>query len=195
MGNGCVAGDLALEQGARRENILYGSLTDEQRRCSGKDLQPCGLRSGEPLAALLLSHRAHWLCLLRRALPAARRSLAHSFPICEMGSGALVREAKYNLGRSLPIADGGQDASLVRRHWPSHPGWRGRWPQSKISFFWLRPQSSDNSYRWLHPAQEPQRLVEEQLELELFSSMQASYSQFLTSINSAYLKKNIKKKC
>ena len=32
--NGCVAGDLALRQGARRENILYGSLSDEQRRCS-----------------------------------------------------------------------------------------------------------------------------------------------------------------
>ncbi len=35
--NGCVAGDLALRQGARRENILRGSLTDEQRRRSGKD--------------------------------------------------------------------------------------------------------------------------------------------------------------
>jgi len=51
IGNGCVAGDLALEQGARRENIVYGSLTDEQRRCSGTDLQPCGLSSGRPLTA------------------------------------------------------------------------------------------------------------------------------------------------
>jgi hypothetical protein len=33
---------LAQQQGARRENILYGSLTDEQRRCSGKDPQPAG---------------------------------------------------------------------------------------------------------------------------------------------------------
>jgi len=49
---------LALQQGARRENILYGSLTDEQRRCSGKDPQPSGLSSGDLLAALLLSHRA-----------------------------------------------------------------------------------------------------------------------------------------
>jgi len=31
------------QQGARRENILYGSLADEQRRCGGKDPQPCGL--------------------------------------------------------------------------------------------------------------------------------------------------------
>jgi len=86
IGNGCVAGDLALEQGARRENILYGSLTNEQRRSSGKDPQPCGLSSGEPLAALLLSHRAPLAMLLRRALPAARQNLAHSFPIYEMGS-------------------------------------------------------------------------------------------------------------
>src|SRR5205807_917283 len=29
--NGSVARDLALQQGERRENILYGSVTDEQR--------------------------------------------------------------------------------------------------------------------------------------------------------------------
>jgi len=57
-----VAGDLALQQGARRKNILHGSLTDEQRRCSAKDPQPSGLRSGGRLAALLLSHRALRLC-------------------------------------------------------------------------------------------------------------------------------------
>jgi hypothetical protein len=49
--------DLALQKGARRENILYGSLTDEQRRCSAKYSQPSGLIPGEQLAALLLSHR------------------------------------------------------------------------------------------------------------------------------------------
>jgi hypothetical protein len=27
--NGCIAGDLALRQDARRENILHGSSTDE----------------------------------------------------------------------------------------------------------------------------------------------------------------------
>src|SRR5215469_15658525 len=58
MRNGRVARDLALLQGARRENILYGSLTDEQRSSSGKDRQPGGLFSGGRLAALLLSHRA-----------------------------------------------------------------------------------------------------------------------------------------
>jgi len=77
---------LALQQGARRENILYGSLTDEQRHCCGKNPQPCGLSPGGPLAALLLSHRAPLAMLLRRALPATRQSFAQSFPIYEMGS-------------------------------------------------------------------------------------------------------------
>jgi len=34
---------LALRQGARRKNILHGSLTDEQRRRTGKD--PATLRA------------------------------------------------------------------------------------------------------------------------------------------------------
>jgi len=58
MRKGRVAGDLGLLRGARRENILYGSLTDEQRGSSPKDQQPGGLFSGERLAALLLSQRA-----------------------------------------------------------------------------------------------------------------------------------------
>src|SRR6185295_13894238 len=66
-----------LLQGARRKNILYGSSTDEQRRSSLKDLQPCGLSSGGPLAALLLGHRALEAMLPRRALPAARQNSAH----------------------------------------------------------------------------------------------------------------------
>jgi len=37
-------------------------LTDEQRRRSAKDQQPCGLSSGGLLAALLLSRRALRLC-------------------------------------------------------------------------------------------------------------------------------------
>jgi hypothetical protein len=40
---------LAVLQGARRENILYGSSTDEQRSSSGKDRQPGGLFSGGPI--------------------------------------------------------------------------------------------------------------------------------------------------
>jgi hypothetical protein len=48
MGKGRVARGLAMLPGARRENILYGSSTDEQRSSSGKDRQPGGLFSGEP---------------------------------------------------------------------------------------------------------------------------------------------------
>jgi hypothetical protein len=78
---------LGLGQGARRENILHGSSTDEQRRLSPKDRQPLGLGAGGPLAALLLSHRTLAAMLLRRALPAARQHPAHPFPIYELGSG------------------------------------------------------------------------------------------------------------
>jgi hypothetical protein len=58
IGNGRVAGDLVLLQGARRENILYGYSTDEQRSSNAKDRQPEGLFTGGCLAALLLSRRA-----------------------------------------------------------------------------------------------------------------------------------------
>ena len=47
-----------VRQGARRKNILHGSLTDEQRCRSVKDRQPFGRSAGRPLAALLLSHPA-----------------------------------------------------------------------------------------------------------------------------------------
>src|SRR5260370_24991408 len=74
IGNGCVARDLALRQGARRKNILYGSLTDEQRCRGGKDRQPFGLSSGGHLAALLLSHRKLRLCFF--VAPCQPRALA-----------------------------------------------------------------------------------------------------------------------
>ncbi|MEY2538572.1 MAG: hypothetical protein QOG67_2312 [Verrucomicrobiota bacterium] len=53
-----------LMAAARREDEEYprGSLTDEQHRRGLKDLSPYGLSNGGPLAALLLSHRAQWLC-------------------------------------------------------------------------------------------------------------------------------------
>jgi hypothetical protein len=81
MGNGRVARGLAMLQGARRENILYGSSTDE-RSSSGKDRQPGGLFSVGRLAALLLSHRALWLCsFVAPCQPPARKQRAHS-PFC-----------------------------------------------------------------------------------------------------------------
>src|SRR5215469_1839260 len=86
IGNGRVARDLALLQGARRENIPCGSSTDEQRSSSAKDRQPGGLFSGGCLAALLLSQRAAAAIFLRRALPASLQKTARPFPIYEMGS-------------------------------------------------------------------------------------------------------------
>ena len=66
-----------LPRGAREENILYGSVTDEQRSGSAKDRQPDGLSSGGRLAALLLSHRARRLCSRRQR---AMRSLKKNRP-------------------------------------------------------------------------------------------------------------------
>jgi len=70
-----------LLQGARRENILYGSSTDEQRSSSAKDpatrravfwrAPGCVAPQSESAAAILP----------RRALPAARQKTAHPFPI------------------------------------------------------------------------------------------------------------------
>jgi hypothetical protein len=86
IGNECVARDLALQQGARRENILYGSLIDEQRHCSGKDRQPCGAKPWRTPGGVPPQSQNALAMLLRHALPDARQSLAHSLPICEMGS-------------------------------------------------------------------------------------------------------------
>jgi hypothetical protein len=90
MGNGCVAGDLALGQGASREQILAGSVADEQRSSGVKDLQPSGRNSDGLLAALLLSHRARGYAPSSR-LASTRQSFAHPFSIHEIGSGFAFR--------------------------------------------------------------------------------------------------------
>src|SRR5437870_4280628 len=86
--DGCVAGDFALRRGARRENILYGSLNDEQRRRSAKD--PATLRAEFWRAAGSVAPQSSGSCrtamLLRRALPAARQNSAPPVPIYAMGS-------------------------------------------------------------------------------------------------------------
>src|SRR5207244_1199811 len=90
--NGCVAGDLALRQGARTENILYGSLSDANRRSSVKD--PATLRAEFWRAAGGVAPQSSGSCraamLLRRALPAARQDSALLVPIHEMGSEPLT---------------------------------------------------------------------------------------------------------
>jgi hypothetical protein len=66
-------------QGVRRENILYGSSTDEQRSSIAKDRQPGGLFSGGRLAALLLGQRALRLSsVVAPCQPPARKQRAHS---------------------------------------------------------------------------------------------------------------------
>src|SRR5437879_3845684 len=82
VGNGGVARDLALRQGARRKNILHGSLTDEQRGRGDKDRQPFGPSFGGRLGGVApqsFRRRGTPAMLLRRALPATRKSLAHPF--------------------------------------------------------------------------------------------------------------------
>ena len=84
--NGCVARDLALQQGERRENILYGSVTDEQRGRSVEDRTTLRAEFWPATGGVAPQSQNPAAMLLRRALPAARQSLAHSFPIYEMGS-------------------------------------------------------------------------------------------------------------
>jgi hypothetical protein len=68
-------------QGARKENILYGYSTDEQRGSIPKDRPPGGLFTGRRLAALLFQSESAAAIFLRRALPAARQKTARSFLI------------------------------------------------------------------------------------------------------------------
>gem|GEM_PF-4885903 len=77
---------MALQQGARRENILYGSVSDEQRRCSAKDPATLQAKFWRAAGGVASQSQSAPAMLLRRVLPAARLTLAHSFPIYEMGS-------------------------------------------------------------------------------------------------------------
>src|SRR5215472_13614789 len=86
IGDGRVARDLALLQGARRENIFYGSSTDEQRSSSAKDLATRGAVFWRAPGGVAPQSQSALAMLLRRALPAARQKTARPFPIYEMGS-------------------------------------------------------------------------------------------------------------
>src|SRR5438094_475545 len=84
--NGCVARDLALQQGERRENILYGSVTDEQRGRSVEDRTALRAEFWPATGGVAPQSQNPAAMLLRRALPAARQNSAHRVPIYEMGS-------------------------------------------------------------------------------------------------------------
>jgi hypothetical protein len=77
--DGCVPGDLALRQGARRENILYGSLSDEQRRSSAKDRGTLRAEFWRAADGVAPQSQNPVAMLLRRALPAAHHYSARPF--------------------------------------------------------------------------------------------------------------------
>src|SRR5436189_5142558 len=89
--NGCVAGNLALQQGARRENILYESVTDEQRCCSVEDRTTLQAEFWPAASGVAPQSQNPAAMLLRGALPAARQNSAHRVPIYEMGSKEILR--------------------------------------------------------------------------------------------------------
>jgi hypothetical protein len=74
-----------VRQGARSENILYGSLNDEQRGRTAKDPQPCGLTLAGRWRRCF-SVTDHRLCSFVAPCQPRRQSLAHPFSIYEMGS-------------------------------------------------------------------------------------------------------------
>src|SRR4029077_6678598 len=84
--NGCVARDMVLLQGARRENILYGSSTDEQRRRRAKDRATLRAKFWRVAGRVAPQSQSATAMLFRRASPAARQNSAHPVPIYEMGS-------------------------------------------------------------------------------------------------------------
>jgi hypothetical protein len=73
-------------QGARSENILYGSLRDKQRRRSAKDPATLGAEFGRPAGSVVSQSQNPTVMLLRRSLPAGRPNSAHPSPFYEMGS-------------------------------------------------------------------------------------------------------------
>jgi len=84
--NGCVTRDSAGQQDTRSEDILYGSLNDEQRHCRGKDLLTQRAELCRSAGRVAPQSQSALAMLFRRALPAARHNSAHLVPIYEMGS-------------------------------------------------------------------------------------------------------------
>jgi hypothetical protein len=77
-----------VRQGARSENILHGSLSDEQRCRIAKDSQPLRARLWRAAAGVTPQSQSPKAMLPHRSLPATCQNLAHSFSIYESGSGS-----------------------------------------------------------------------------------------------------------
>src|SRR5207248_8457541 len=102
--NGCVARDLALQQGERRENILYGSVTEKQRGRSVEDRRTLRAEFWPATGGVAPQSQNPAAMLLRRALPAARRNSAHRVPIYEMGSKGIFWSRGLLIGAVLYLA-------------------------------------------------------------------------------------------
>src|SRR5438552_18562021 len=86
IGNGCVARDWPWRQGARRKNILHGSLTDEQHRRRGPRSATLWAKTWRAKGGVAPQSQNALAMLLRCAWPSARQTFAQPFPIYEMGS-------------------------------------------------------------------------------------------------------------
>src|SRR5579864_9013973 len=110
IGNERVARNLVLQQGARREKILHGSLTDEQHRCRAEEQQPSWLSVGGSLAALLLSHRTHGYAP-SSCLASGPPTLSALIPDYEIGSKPTVAQANRRI--SATSSRERRDAPLI----------------------------------------------------------------------------------
>ena len=88
--DGCVARDLVLLQGARRENILYGSLSDEQRSSGVKDRATLRAELWRAAGGVAPQSQSAAAMLFRRTLPATRQNSAHQSLFMSMGSNAVL---------------------------------------------------------------------------------------------------------
>jgi len=113
---------LALGQGAKRENILYGSLTDEQRRRSVKDRTTLRAEFWRAAGGIAPQSQSALAMLLRRALPAARQNSAHPVPIYEMGSRAIFPRRVLLLIGTMACVHVGAFSAAAQKPSPSQQG-------------------------------------------------------------------------
>jgi serine protease Do len=119
--NGCVAGDLALQQGARWENIVYGSVTNEQRCRSVEDRTTLRAELWPAASGVAPQSQNPAAMLLRRALPATRQKSAHRVPIYEMGSKGIFRSLTLLIATMLWVSTGVFSAA-AQGTTPTQPG-------------------------------------------------------------------------
>ena len=119
--NGCVARDLALQQGARWENIVYGSVTNEQRCRSVEDRTTLRAELWPAASGVAPQSQNPAAMLLRRALPATRQKSAHRVPIYEMGSKGIFRSLTLLIATMLWVSTGVFSAA-AQGTTPTQPG-------------------------------------------------------------------------